>query len=184
MRDQPSEAAAWRVRERRTVFAGGPIREIAVETVELPDGRVIRDYYQLQLPDYALIFAELTDGTVPMLRQYKHGLRRVCLGFPGGAIEAGEAPLAAAQRELREELGCESDAWQPLGAFVTNANQHCNTAHLFRASRVRRVASPASDDLEDVTVEYLKPSALAASELIEEIGQATHVALLMLAKAV
>src|SRR4051794_30294373 len=181
MLDQPSDGVTWRVRERRRVFAGGPIREIAVETVELPDGRVIHDYYQIQLLDYALIFAELTDGTVPMLRQYKHGLRRICLGFPGGAIEAGEAPLAAAQRELREELGCESDAWQPLGAFVTNANQHCNTAHLFRASHVRRVASPSSDDLEDVTVEYLEPSALAAPGLIDDIGHATHVALLLLA---
>ena len=180
MRDRPFEST-WRVRGRRSVFAGGPIREIAVETVELPDGRIIPDYYQIQLPDYTLIFAELTDGTVPLLRQYKHGLRRVCLGFPGGAIEPGELPLAAAQRELREELGCESEVWESLGAFVTNANQYCNTAHLFRASHVRRVAAPSSDDLEYSAVEYLHADDLAAPELVADIGHATHVALLLLA---
>jgi ADP-ribose pyrophosphatase len=171
----------WRIIDRRRVFSGGPIREIAVETVELPDGRVVADYYQVTLPDYVLIFAESDDGTVAMLRQYKHGLRRVCLAFPGGAIEPGESPLAAAQRELREELGCVADSWEPLGSFVTNANQGCNTAHLFRAARLQRVAEPQSGDLEQTMIEHLNPQALLAPERIAEIGQATHVALLFLA---
>jgi ADP-ribose pyrophosphatase len=171
----------WRIRDRRRVFSGGPIREIAVETVELPDGRIIPDYYQIELPDYVLIFAERSDGTVAMLRQYKHGLRRACLAFPGGAIEAGESPLAAAQRELREELGCTADHWEPLGSFVTNANQRCNTAHLFRASGMHHVTEPASGDLEDAMIEYIDRQVLLAPERIAEIGQATHVALLFLA---
>ena len=171
----------WETLARQTVFAGGPIQDIAVETVRLPSGRIVADYYQIKLPDYVLIYVEMPDGTVPMLRQYKHGLRRVCLGFPGGAIEADESPLVAAQRELREELGCEAAGWEPLGSLVTNANQGCNTAHLFRAADVQRVAAPASDDLEDATIEYLDPAALRSSSLITEIGQASHVALLFLA---
>ena len=128
-----------------------------------------------------LVYVEMSDGTVPMLRQYKHGLRRTCLGFPGGAIEAEESPLVAAQRELREELGCEAGLWEPLGSLVMNANQGCNTAHLFRAANIQRVGAPASDDLEDATIEYLDPAALRSSSLIAEIGQASHVALLFLA---
>jgi ADP-ribose pyrophosphatase len=176
-----SPPAPWRILDRRRVFAGGPIREIAVETIELPDGRIIPDYYQIQLPDYVLIFAELTDGTVPMLRQYRHGLRRVCLAFPGGAIETGESPLEAAERELREELGCVSGDWELLGSLVTNANQHCNTAHLYRARRVERVTEPDSGDLEDTVVVYLEQAKLLAPGRVEEIGQATHIALLFLA---
>src|SRR4051812_3808736 len=83
----------WEVLERKTVFRAGPIQEIAVETVRLPDGHIIDDYYAIQLPDYVLIFPEMEDGSIRMLRQYRHGLRRVCLGFPGGAIEPGETPL-------------------------------------------------------------------------------------------
>ena len=171
----------WETLARRTVFSGGPIRDIAVETVRLPSGRIVPDYYQIALPDYVLIYAEMGDGTVPLLRQYKHGLRRVCLGFPGGAIEADESPLDAARRELREELGCEADRWESLGSFVMNANQGCNTAHLFRAADVRNVAAPSSDDLEDAAIEYLDAAALRTSNLIDDIGQASHVALLFLA---
>lgn len=173
--------APWRTLDRRVVFSGGPIREIAIETVELPGGRLIDNYYQVRLPDYVLTFAELIDGTVPLLRQYKHGLRRVCLAFPGGAIEEGEAPIEAAQRELLEELGCVSDHWEPLGSFVTNANQGCNTAHLFRATHVRRVAAPHSGDLEETVIECFDREALLAPERVGDIGQASHVALLFLA---
>ena len=176
-----TQPQAWRTLHRETVFAGGPIQEVAIETVQLPDGRIVFDYYQIRLPDYVLIYVEMPDGTVPLLRQYKHGLRRVCLAFPGGAIEADESPEGAARRELREELGMAADHWEYLGALVANANQGCNTAHLFRARSVRRVGDPDSDDLEEATVEYFDRAAREAPGCIAEIGQASHVALLLLA---
>lgn len=47
--------------------------------------------------------------------------------FPGGKIEAGEAPLAALARELEEELGIRLDDAEPLIDFV----------HVYRDRRVR-----------------------------------------------
>lgn len=171
----------WRTLHHETVFAGGPIKEIAVERVRLPDGRTIPDYYVVRLPDYVLIYAQTDDGTVPMLRQYKHGVRRVCLAFPGGAIEQAESPLAAARRELLEETGCEAAEWHRLGSFVTNANQGCNVVHMFRATGCRRVSEPRSGDLEETSVEYVQPVTLLHPGGLHEIGLASHVALLLLA---
>jgi ADP-ribose pyrophosphatase len=154
---------------------------VAIESVQLPDGRVVADYYGVRFPDYVLVFAEMEDGRVAMLRQYKHGARRVCLTFPGGAIEAGEEPIDAARRELMEEIGCLAQKIDRLGAFVTNANQGCNTAHLFRATGCRVVAAPASGDLEEAELLLLDPASLVHPERIAEIGLATHVTLLLLA---
>src|SRR5512143_276650 len=55
--------APWRTITRRALFSGGPIQEIAVEAVELPTGQLVPDYYQIRLPDYVLIYAEMEDGT-------------------------------------------------------------------------------------------------------------------------
>jgi ADP-ribose pyrophosphatase len=172
---------AWRTRSRRTVYAGGPVRDLAVEVVELPDGRTISDYHVIRLPDYVLVYAVTADGKVPMLRQYKHGPRRMCLTFPGGAIDDGESPLDAAKRELLEETGCVASNWESLGAFVTNANQGCGTVHFFRATGCTRVATPDSGDLEEMSPVLLDPSLPIGPTLFEEIGLTSHVTLLLLA---
>lgn len=172
----------WRVLDRRTVFSGGPIREVAVETVELPDGRVVDDYYAIRLADYVLVYPEMEDGTVRMLRQYRHGLRRVCLGFPGGAVERNESPVDAARRELLEELGCVADEWHGLGALGTNGNQGCNTAHLFRAIGCRPIAAPVAPDMErPELLSFRRDELLGRPNLLEEVGLASHVALLLAA---
>jgi ADP-ribose pyrophosphatase len=170
----------WIVKSRQSLLSGGPIREIALERVELPDGRELADYYTIRLADYALVFA-LAPAGVLVLRQYRHGLKRTCLGFPGGAIDEGEQPLDAARRELLEEAGYASDDWHSLGGFVTNANQGCNTAHLFVAKNCRRVAVPHAPDVEQAELLVVPIDELLTPSSVEEIGQASHVALLTLA---
>jgi ADP-ribose pyrophosphatase len=174
------ESRQWTVVRRDTVFAGGPVREVAVERVALPDGREIADYYQLRMDDFVLVFAT-TEAGVIVLRQYKHGVRRVCLTFPGGAINHDETPLEAAQRELFEETGYASDSWTEYGSFVTHANQLCNRAHFFRASHCRRVSEPGAPDLEEPEILILPEAQLRGRDVLQQFGLASHVALLAIA---
>ena len=150
----------WRTLARRELYAAPPWITVSVETVRLPDGRVVPDYHQIQLSEYASVVALTTDGRVILQRQYRHGLRRVSLLVPGGMVEKGEPPLRAARRELLEETGYRARRWRRLGTFVPNSNYGCGRAHVFLARDARPVAAPASGDLEEVETVLLSPAAV------------------------
>jgi ADP-ribose pyrophosphatase len=172
---------AWTVLSRHQVFAGGPVESVAVEHVRLPDGTELSDYYQIQLADFVLVYATTDAGKALVLRQYKHGPKRTCMTFPAGSLMHDESPLAAARRELLEETGYASERWVSYGAYVTNANQHCNTAHLFRADGCRKVSEPTAPDVEGPELLEMSEEELLAQGMLEDIGLASHAALLAIA---
>jgi ADP-ribose pyrophosphatase len=147
----------WETLASREVFVAAPWIKLSVLQVQLPDGRIVDDYYQVRQMDYAGVFAQTPDGRIIVERQYKHGVGRVSLMLPGGVIEDGEDPLVTAQRELLEETGYVAGAWQHLGSFVTDANHLGARAHLFAARCARQVARPDSGDLEDIEVVLMNP---------------------------
>jgi ADP-ribose diphosphatase len=178
--DEP-QFAPWQVIERREVFAVPGQISVAVETVELPDGRRVDDYWQIKLADFVVVFAETAAGAIICLRQYRHGPRRQSLELVAGRIDGDEGPLAAARRELLEESGYVSQHWQRLGAYTVSATQGIATAHLFRASQAVAQQAPSSGDLEDATVELLTPDQLIAAMRRGEIVTGTHLAALAVA---
>ena len=52
-----------------------------------------------------MVVPMLNADTVLLIREYAVGVDRYELTLPKGVIDAGEAPLAAANRELQEEVG-------------------------------------------------------------------------------
>jgi len=171
----------WEVLESREVFDGEPWLRVHRQAVRLPDGRVIDDYYQVEVPDCCIVYAETPAGEAILERQYKHGPRSVGLSLPAGTIEAGEPPLAAARRELLEETGYVADEWQALGSFTINGNNGGGQAHLFHARGARRVAEPDSGDLEQMEILLMPRAELVAAMLRGEVHMLGAVALISLA---
>jgi ADP-ribose pyrophosphatase len=158
-----TDPALWKVRGREKLFSVPGRLDVYRESVELPDGRIVEDYLQFVAATFAQIFAVTAAGSVILLRQYKHGPRRVHLALPGGHVDEGEAPLAAAQRELLEETGYGGGDWSELGAFCTAGNHGGSLSYSFLCTGAERQAEPLSGDLEEMTIELLNREELLAA---------------------
>lgn len=53
----------------------------------------------------AVIVPVFDDGTVALVRQYRHPAGKSLLEVPAGSLEDGESPQVGAERELEEEIG-------------------------------------------------------------------------------
>ena len=153
----------WRRLATRRVYDGTPHMSVEVDTVELPDGRVIDDFHRVIVPDFAIMAVATADRDLLFLRQYKHGLGAVSLTLPAGHVDEGEAPLDAARRELLEETGHIAESWQTLGSFVVNGNQRCGVAHVFAAVNAVPVQPPDAGDLEEMALVRLDRAAASAA---------------------
>ena len=171
----------WRVLDTKDVFVARPWLKLSVEKVEVTDGRVVDDYYQLELPDFTVVFAETPDQHVLVIRQYKHGPRQTSLTLPGGQVEPGEDPLEAARRELLEETGYKAALWTPLGSFTVNGNLGCGRGHFFKASGAHRFREPVSGDLENMVILLMDRMNLAAAVENGEVILLNHAAVIAMA---
>lgn len=112
----------------------------------------------LQRPDTALILPVTDNGQVLLAREQQPGMQPMLRSL-GGRIRGGEAPDAAARRELLEESGYGVaelrlwDAWQPV-------NKIDWAVYLFVGHGLRREAAPQQDPGERVELELVSVQAL------------------------
>jgi ADP-ribose pyrophosphatase len=60
------------------------------------------------------------DPWIVIERQYRHAANQFLWELPAGKLEAGEEPLAGAQRELEEETGYRAKKWRPLVEYYAS----------------------------------------------------------------
>lgn len=143
----------WRVLKSNLLVDRRPWIIMSEQDVILPNGTRIDGYITWEEREYALVVA-LTKNGIPLVRQYKHGLRSFSLDLPGGYLNANEEPLAAAQRELLEETGIKADKWTHLSSLVLDNNRGDAKTHLFLASEAHMESLPHPDETEELTINF------------------------------
>lgn len=171
----------WRTLATDRILDISPWFSVLKDTLQLPSGRVVDDYYRIQAPDYVLVAARREDGAILMERHYKQCLGRVILTSPAGGIDEGETPLQAAQRELLEETGYAAQSWRSLGSFVVDGTRGICSAHLFCAEGLAGQASPVTDDMEEFELAFLTPDEIRQALSSGEIALLPDLAILSLA---
>lgn len=139
----------WKTLTRERVIEFGKYLTVERRTLELPDGRIIPDWPWLIMPDYINVVAITDDDQFICFRQVKYAVEGTSLAVVGGYLEPGEEPLAAAQRELREETGYAAREWLSLGRYVADANRGAGKGYAFLARGAYYAGGSIADDLEE-----------------------------------
>ena len=146
------------------------------DRLELPDGRIIPEYYVLEYPDWVNVIAITKDGQFVMERQYRHAARKISLELPCGVMEEGETPLEAAQRELLEETGFGGGQWKKLMELSPNPSAMSNTTRCFLAIGVEKIAEQHLDETEELSVLFMTKEEVKRMLNENQICQALMVA--------
>lgn len=89
----------------------GRLLKVNQDRVRLPGGGESTREYVVH-PGAVAIIALLPDGQLVLERQFRYPHRRTFIELPAGKIDPGEDPVAAAQRELKEETGYAAKEWR------------------------------------------------------------------------
>lgn len=120
------------------------------ERCELPNGKVIPDFYTLWQPDWVLILAQTKNGEWIMEHQYRHGTGKIALEFPAGIVEAGEIPVDAAKRELQEECAFGGGSFEFLAELPMNPDRHRGRFFVVGATGVVQSGETHFDSNEEI----------------------------------
>lgn len=176
----PDDPAKWKVLTRE-YLAREPWYTVRVDRVQLPNGHVIPKYWISEYPPWVNVVALTERDEVVLIRQYRHGIEKVAWEIPAGTTDERDTSLEeAARRELLEETGYGGGRWSLLTTLSANPALQNNLTTTFLAEGVSRLADPAPESNEEMTVR-LTPLA-EVPRLIESGGfvQSLHVAPLLM----
>ena len=162
----------WRKLTTRPVYENRWIR-VREDQVAMPDGQTTI-YGVVECAGCIGVLPFLDAKTVVMVGQYRYVAGDFYWEMPSGAMKPGESEEAAVQRELAEEAGYEADRLVKLCACHTSKSVLDETAHLYLATELTRVAHEP-DPTEFIEVRAFPFADVLAMVLRSEIVDAMTV---------
>ena len=152
----------------KPVFRGRVVA-LSIDTVRLPNGNTC-DLEIVRHPGAAAVVPVDADGSVILVRQYRHAAGDYLLEVPAGKLDDQEPPEACAVREVEEETGYRAGKLTPLGWIWTTPGFTDERIWLYLATELTLAwSSPQPDEaLEVVRMPFEEAVRLALSGEIKD----------------
>ncbi|CBK40098.1 ADP-ribose pyrophosphatase [Nitrospira defluvii] len=111
----------------------GTVVTLNVDTVRLPNGHTI-DLEVIRHPGASAVVPMKEDGTVVLIRQFRHAANGFIYEIPAGKLHPKEDPLDCAARELEEEIGYKAGRFELLSSIFTAPGFADEVIHIYLAT--------------------------------------------------
>lgn len=122
----------------------GRVFTVTVDTIA--EGDITYQREVVHHPGSAVIVPIFDDGTVALVRQYRHPAVRYLLEIPAGTLERGERPEEGAARELEEELGHVAGQLEKLSEFFVSPGFCEEKMWVYLATKLTATKQRLEDD--------------------------------------
>ena len=156
----------WKVEASNQVYKDDFI-EVNVDEVIGPD-QAERSYATVKLKPGVAILAITSNNDVYLTKQFRYAINRDSIEVVCGGIDGEEDPLAAARKELQEEIGIEANEWSDLGTIEMDTSViHC-PIHLYVARDLTQIGSnqEATEEIEHFMVPFNEALSMVKSSVI------------------
>jgi 8-oxo-dGTP pyrophosphatase MutT (NUDIX family) len=168
---KPSERPARWKKGAERVVAVTPVLQLREVRYHHPGRAQDGEFVVVAAPDWVNVVALTPAGHLVLVRQFRFGINDFSLEVPGGVIEAGEDPVAAGVRELREETGYEGTGARLLLSVHPNPaiqNNRCHIVLVEGADRRTATEWDPDEEIETLTAPVAEVMGWARS------GRITH----------
>jgi len=148
--------------QTKQIYAGIVVN-LNVDTVTLPNGLTV-DLEVVRHPGAAAVVPLKDDGTVILIRQFRHAAGGFIYEIPAGKLHPGEDPKACAVRELEEEVGYRAGKLELLSSIFTAPGFTDEVIHIYEATGLT-IGRQQLD--RDEVLEVIEMPLLEAMRMIE-----------------
>jgi ADP-ribose pyrophosphatase len=128
----------------------GEVFDVRVDTIR-ENGKT-HDRAIVEHPGSVVILPVYDDGTVALVRQYRHAVGKELLELAAGSLEKGEDPETGAIRELEEEIGVKAAKLELLCSVYVSPGFLSEKMRIYLATGLTDVGQKLEGD-ENITLE-------------------------------
>jgi ADP-ribose pyrophosphatase len=141
----------------------GSIFSIRVDEVQEDGAKYVRDI--VVHPGSAVIIPYFDDGSIALVKQYRHPAKQYLLEVAAGSRDGDEKPQLCAARELKEEVGLEAERLDLMAEFFPSPGFCSEKMWLYVATGLKETGQQLE---EDELVEIVRLPLEEAARMVQE----------------